>query len=275
MQRSKMTIGMLALIGTFPATGVTGAEPRGRALEPFATWDAVELLRPPCEPQTESFHSNRLLVRFKAGIARADRQAVHDAAQATRVLRSYHAVDGLQLVEVPENALSAALAAYTNHPDVLYAEPDYVVYPVNMPDDPDFGQLWGLHNTGQTVNDDDPGTPGADIQAVDAWDIWTGDPNFRIAVIDTGVDSTHPDLQDNIWTNPGEFPNNGIDDDGNGYIDDVHGYDFLNNEGEPTDDRFHGTHVAGTIGAVGDNGLGVVGVNWHCKIVSLRFLSDR
>ena len=129
-----------------------------------------------------------------------------------------------------------------------------------------------MHNTGQTVNDD-PGTPGADIQAVEAWDTWTGDAAFRIAVIDTGVTLDHPDLQDNIWVNPGEIPNNSIDDDGNGYVDDVNGYDFLNEDADPMDDCGHGSHVAGTIGAIGDYAWGVAGVNWQCKIGSLKFLS--
>ena len=93
------------------------------------------------------------------------------------------------------------------------------------------------------------------------------------AVIDTGIDYNHPDLAANIWTNPGEIPGNGIDDDGNGYVDDVHGYDFANIDGDPMDDHSHGTHVAGTIGAAADNAIGVAGVAPHVKIMRLRFLS--
>ena len=218
------------------------------------------------------YHPSRLLVRFKPAATREARQAAHRAAQAKGVLREYHVVDGLQLVEVAEDRLSAALAVYQNHPDVRYAEPDYLVYAHVIPNDPSFGELWGLLNTGQTVYED-PGTPGADIRATEGWDIWTGDPNFRIAVIDTGVNYNHPDLQANIWTNPDEIPDNEIDDDGNGYVDDIHGYDFYNEDGDPKDDGNHGSHVAGTIGAVGNNSIGVVGVNWRCKIVALKFLS--
>src|SRR5262249_48878129 len=130
-----------------------------------------------------------------------------------------------------------------------------------------FSSLWGLHNTGQTG-----GTPDADIDAPEAWDVTTGSSSVVVAVIDTGVDYTHPDLAANIWTNAGEVPGNGVDDDHNGYVDDVHGYDFVNNDGDPMDDHFHGTHVAGTIGAVGNNGTGVAGINWNVKIMALKFL---
>jgi subtilisin family serine protease len=220
---------------------------------------------------TESHHPEHVLVRFQSGKTRSDRQAVHAAAQAERVLHDYRTVDGLQLVKVPKDRQSAALSVYQGHPDVLYAEPDYYVYATGIPNDPGFAELWGMLNTGQTVNGD-PGTPGADIRATEAWDIWTGDPDFKIAVIDTGVDYTHPDLQGNIWINPWETPDNGVDDDGNGYIDDYHGYDFVYEDGDPMDTHFHGTHVSGIIGAAGNNNEGVVGVNWQCKIVALRFL---
>ena len=88
-----------------------------------------------------------------------------------------------------------------------------------------------------------------------------------IGILDTGAQLDHPDLEANLWTNPGEIPDNQVDDDGNGYVDDVHGYDFFNHDGDPSDDAGHGTHTAGTIAAVGDNGLGVTGVVWHAKLV--------
>src|SRR5206468_3746935 len=110
------------------------------------------------------------------------------------------------------------------------------------------------------------------IGAPAVWNVATGDPDFVVGVIDTGVDYTHPDLAANMWTNPGEVEGNGIDDDGNGYIDDIHGWDFINNDNDPMDDVDHGTHVSGTIGAVGNNGIGVTGVNWNVKIMALKFL---
>jgi subtilisin family serine protease len=137
-----------------------------------------------------------------------------------------------------------------------------------LPNDPQLTQLWGLSNTGQSG-----GRPHADIDAPDAWNISTGSSNVVVAVIDTGVDYTHSDLAANIWTNSWETAGNGRDDDGDGFVDDVHGYDFANNDGNPMDDNSHGTHVSGTIGGVGNNTLGVAGVNWSVSIMPLKFLS--
>ena len=137
------------------------------------------------------------------------------------------------------------------------------------PSDSYYSSLWGLQNNGQTG-----GTAGADIDAQAAWDISTGNSSIVVGIIDTGVDYTHSDLVSNIWTNPGEIAGNGIDDDGNGFVDDVHGYDFVNNDGDPMDDNNHGTHVAGTIAGAGNNSRGVTGVNWSSSIMGLKFLSE-
>ncbi|MCW3171830.1 S8 family serine peptidase [Shewanella subflava] len=160
-----------------------------------------------------------------------------------------------------------AIKMISKHPAVKYAEPNYIVRAIGMPDDPSFVDLWGLHNTGQSG-----GLAGADIDAVAAWDISTGDSNVVVGVIDTGVDYNHPDLQANMWVNPGEIAGNGIDDDGNGVIDDIHGYNANANTGDPMDGNGHGTHVSGTIGAKGNNGVGVVGVNWDVSIIGCQFL---
>jgi subtilisin family serine protease len=225
-------------------------------------------MQPPAAPGADDYHPGRVLVRFRADAEVEQRQAAHAVAGALETLREYQAVPGLVLVRVPAGTVRAAVAAYVAAPAVLYAEPDYRHYPAAIPNDPYFGELWGLHNTGQTVNGD-PGTPDADIDAPEAWDIWTGDPDLRIGVIDSGINYEHEDLAGNMWTNPGEIPGNEQDDDGNGYVDDVHGYDFFNDDGDPMDYYFHGSHCAGTIGAVGDNGIGVVGVNWRCSLVAL------
>lgn len=152
--------------------------------------------------------------------------------------------------------LTNAIAYLAAQPGVQAAEPDLVVRADRRPNDTDYKSLYGIPLTGTNL----------------AWNVSTGNPDFVIAVIDSGVDYTHPDLAANIWTNLGEIPDNGVDDDGNGYVDDVHGYNFSNNTGDPLDVDPHGTHVAGTIGAVGNNGDGVTGINWNVKIMALNFL---
>jgi len=111
------------------------------------------------------------------------------------------------------------------------------------------------------------------ISAPTAWDLSTGSPTVVVADIDTGMLYTHEDLAANVWTNPGEIPGNGVDDDGNGFADDYYGYDFRYNDPDPLDEHGHGTHTAGTIGAVGNNSLGVVGVNWNVKIMPIKIYS--
>jgi len=213
-------------------------------------------------------HGSRILVRFRQTATAAATQDVLRAAGNATVLESFSVVPGLYLVEVASDSSNDAMQTLNANDNVLYAEPDYEVHSFDRPSDPRFPDLWGMENNGQTG-----GTTGADIRAVGAWATWTGDPNFRVAVIDTGIDDAHPDLEPNVWTNPTEIPNNGIDDDGNGYVDDVHGFNFLSNNGKSTDDNGHGTHVSGTIGAVANNRTGVVGVNWRCKVIALKFLS--
>ena len=141
--------------------------------------------------------------------------------------------------------------------------------PEKIPNDPLFSNLWGMHNTGQSG-----GTVDADIDAPEAWSVNTGSPSTIIAVIDTGVDYLHPDLSANIWTNSDEIAGNGIDDDANGYIDDTKGWNFVSDTNNPMDDNSHGTHCAGTIAAVGNNGLGVAGVCWTARIMPLKFLDS-
>lgn len=153
-------------------------------------------------------------------------------------------------------------------PWVEYAELDYTVHADVIPNDTHFGVMWGLHNTGQSA-----GVVDADIDAPEAWDIFTGSSSVNVAVIDTGVLRTHPDLVGNTWINTDEIAGDLLDNDFNGYVDDVYGWDFVNNDNDPIDDHGHGTHCAGTIGASGNNGAGVTGINWAVKIASLKFLS--
>jgi subtilisin family serine protease len=154
-------------------------------------------------------------------------------------------------------------------PRILRVEPNYRVKALGVPNDTYFSNLWAMRNTGQAG-----GTANADIDAVSAWDITTGSDNVIVAVIDTGIDYRHPDITANIWTNPDETAGNNLDDDHNGYIDDVHGYNFVENDGNVIDKNGHGTHCSGTIGGRGNNSIGVTGVNWRCKLMACRFLDE-
>ncbi|HEX8144631.1 MAG TPA: S8 family serine peptidase, partial [Pyrinomonadaceae bacterium] len=194
-------------------------------------------------------------------------------------------VEGLRQARVqPEDTLDA-IAELRADPDVLYAAPNYIRRKAVLPNDPRFGEVWALKNTGQpgTVNNATfvNGTPGADIDAELAWTNYTtGSGSVVVGIIDTGIDVGHPDLVDNIWVNPGEVANDGIDNDGNGKIDDINGWDFAHNDktvfdGGINDPDDHGTHVAGTIGAKGNNGVGVAGINWDVKLMSLKFLTGK
>jgi hypothetical protein len=138
-----------------------------------------------------------------------------------------------------------------------------------LPNDPSFGQEWSLQNTGQSG-----GTAGIDINAPRAWDITTGSRSVVVAIIDSGIDLTHPDLAANLWTNPGEIAGNGIDDDRNGFVDDIHGWNFVDGNANVQDGYGHGTHVAGIIGAVGNDGIGVTGVAWRVSLMVLRVQND-
>ena len=173
------------------------------------------------------------------------------------------------------NRTTAELIAELNQdPAVELAEPNYLRWVTGVPNDTLFANLWGLQNTGQYINGT-AGTAGDDIRFVAAWGLARPTTNqIVVAVIDTGADYTHPDLAGNMWTNPGEIPGNGVDDDGNGYVDDYYGYDFADNLPNPMDSGYHGTHVAGTIAAVGNNQLGVIGVDYQARIMALRASSD-
>lgn len=173
-------------------------------------------------------------------------------------------IDGA-LVSVDPGEVDSAAQELARQRTVRYVEPNYVVHSSRLPNDHLFGEQWALRNAGQYG-----GKSGADIHATDAWDLTTG-ANVTVAVIDTGVDYTHGDLSPNMWNNPADPPN-GVDDDHNGFVDDTHGANFIAENGNPMDDAGHGSHVAGILGAKGNNGAGIAGVNWDVKVLALKFL---
>lgn len=190
---------------------------------------------------------------------------------------------------VPKNSdILSIVKQYSSDPNVIYAEPNYIYKTCLFPNDPDFNLQYALHNTGQTG-----GMPDADIDAPEAWNIETGDNNIVICIHDTGVDWDHPDLEDNIWINTGEDLNgngvvdpsdfNSVDDDSNGFIDDIRGYDFVNTtkpvwpgedaideDNDPMDFHGHGTHCSGIASASTNNSVGLAGVCWNCSIMPVR-----
>lgn len=175
------------------------------------------------------------------------------------------------LVQANTNKIVQSLVV---SPLVQNVSPNQIVSIQMTPNDPEFGKLWGLKNTGSNDPRGRTGKAGVDIRAMEAWDITTGSKDVIVAVIDTGVDARIADLKNNMWVNEAELNGQeGVDDDGNGFIDDIHGYDFVNKDGDPTDDHGHGSHVAGTIAGEGNNGIDVAGVSWKARIMGVKFLS--
>jgi subtilisin family serine protease len=203
----------------------------------------------------------RVLVRFAAGTSPAQRADMRSRAGVQR--EAMLALRGLELV-APKAGVSVgqAVSGLARMPGVLYAEPDAVRSATAVPNDPGYPQQWGLPV----------------INAPAAWDVTTGAPQVTVAIVDTGIDATDADLAPNIWTNPGESgggrETNGVDDDADGRIDDVHGWDFVSGDNQPQDGNGHGTHVAGTIGARGNDGVGIAGVTWSTSLMALRILNN-
>ncbi len=215
-----------------------------------------------------------VLVRYSARSSAATRHAARSSAGAEGASRL--PLPRLELLELgTDRSVRAAVRRLERRPGVLYAEPNYVRRFHDIPDDPLFDQLWGLHNTGAGH-----WLPDADIDAPEAWDVTVGSQDVVVGLIDSGVNHQHPDLVSKIWANPGETgagrETNGVDDDGNGFVDDFRGWDFSRDDGTPEGDNDpmdvlgHGTHTGGTVAAAGDNSIGVVGVGRATALMPLK-----
>jgi subtilisin family serine protease len=222
---------------------------------------------------TPNYVPDEVLIRFDAQTPHRLMAAAH-AEVGAAVVHEYDSVSGLKLVKLPKwMTVQAALEHYKKIPGVRYVYPNSIHEiheALTIPNDPLFGELWGLQNTGQRG-----GKREADIHAPEAWDITTGNHEVVVAVLDTGIDLTHPDLDANLFRNELECNGvDGIDNDGNGIVDDCYGYNTLDENSTPMDDEGYGTHVAGTIGAVGNNTLGVVGVNWNVRLLACKWINS-
>lgn len=219
----------------------------------------IALLAGPMNAQKtnqENYVKDELLVKFSAGSASNSALAANRAMNVS-VLETLGDL-GWRRVRLPENlSVENAIKQYSKLDGVEHVQPNFYYRLQLTPNDAMFGSLWGMTK----------------ISAPAAWDLTTGSSSVVVANIDTGARYTHQDLAANMWTNPGEVNNNGIDDDGNGFIDDFYGYDFRFNDSNPIDENGHGTHTSGTIGAVGDNMLGVAGVNWNVRIMTIKIYS--
>lgn len=223
-----------------------------------------------------------VIVRFRKGVERGAQQ------RAVSALGGRVAAGPIQRFSVVKTVAGQSsqdlVRTLESLPEVAFAEPNLLRYASAVPNDTRFADLWGMDNSGQshaisgsTVTR--TGTADADMDVAEAWDTEQGSSDTVVAIMDSGVDVTHPDLAANIWVNDGEIPGNGLDDDGNGYPDDINGWDFADNDSSllhPLNELEgwdHGTHVAGIVGAVGNNGIGVAGVCPSCKLMVLKMFA--
>jgi len=208
------------------------------------------------QKRTGNYVPGEVLVKFRNAKTTAARTNIVGRLNAS--MEEELGDRGWARVKIPAGGtVDEAIKSFGRSADIEVVQPNYYYHLQSTPNDSMWGVLWGM----------------VKISAPAAWDLRTDCSSVVVADIDTGLDYTHEDLAANAWTNPGEIPNNGFDDDGNGFIDDVHGYDFRYNDPDPMDEHGHGTHTAGTIGAIGNNMLGVVGVCWNVKIMGIKIYS--
>lgn len=244
--------------------------------------------RPAVTPPVDEFVPGEVLVKFRAGVATAKTEPLNGDLGLVRADR----IDDLRIeryVMPGGGDVWETVRRLRQRPDVEYAEPNFVAHLAAVPDDTFYSQVEGhARDLQRWTFGGIEGDTGINAEA--AWDITTGRPDVTIAVVDSGVSYTHPDIAPNLWTNPGEIPGNGVDDDHNGFVDDVHGWDFYGSDpdsnpdlgngrnddgvGIGDDNVFHGTFAANLAAGRGDNGYGIAGAAWNCRIMSLKVFTD-
>lgn len=266
------SINIINIMQVYYPTGIINVTPTSLTINQTSSSSdkLIEQNVPLIEKLKSDYKDDQLLVRFYENTG-SNAISTILKNNGCNIKRSYNIVPNMYLVIIDDGTdVPAKAQQLESLGQVIYAEPDQIVKAIQtIPNDQGFAGLYGMHNTGQNG-----GTVDADIDAPEAWDIETGESTVIVGIIDSGMDYDHPDLLSNLWTNTGEIPNNGVDDDNNGYIDDIHGWDWAYGDNEPTDYRGHGTHVSGTVGAVGNNSIGVAGVCWTVKLMALKFLDD-
>ncbi|MEH7076667.1 Ig-like domain-containing protein [Neobacillus drentensis] len=221
----------------------------------------------------KDYKADELIIKYKNSVSAANLKNKH----SLKTEKKFKSI-GAEVVKVENGAnIESLVKTLEDDPAIAFVQPNYIYRAADVPNDPSFNKLWGLHNTGQQVNGAS-GVNDVDIdypEAMQEFSKVTNQQQVVVGIIDTGIDINHPELIDSIWTNPGEIANNKIDDDGNGYIDDIHGWDFYHSDNsvfDAEDGDEHGTHVAGTIAAKSNNGIGISGIAPNVKIMSLKFL---
>ena len=259
-------LGALLLASSLPAMAQAAAPAGGPRL-----WTGTH------NPRTAGIAPERvpgeIVVRYRPSVGPGARDDVR--ARAGGRLTETLPASATEVVTVAPGRVDEAVGAYESSDEVLFAEPNYIYRAATLPNDPRFPESWALNNSGQVIAGVG-GTPDADMDVPEAWNSTTGNRSVVVAVLDTGVAFDHPDLAPNMWTNPGETgmgkESNGKDDDGNGLVDDWRGWDWVQKDNKPRDLLGHGTHVAGIVGAAGNDGSGMSGVAWKVSIMPLRVL---
>jgi subtilisin family serine protease len=251
-------------------TRLVRVEVQPRLVRVVELWEVDPITRKETPLSREMFLADQLILKVTRGV---DEQHLRRRLETLGMMLDGPVADGIFTVRLGQASLDAvprALRSLARHPEfVESAEPDGIGFGGGTPDDTKFSEQWGFHNTGQSG-----GTVDADVDAPEFWDIMEGTPGIVIAVLDSGLNFTHPDLQNIAWLNPGEIAGDGVDNDTSGKIDDVNGWDFVNNDNDPSDDHGHGSNVTGIIAANRNNGKGVAGMLSDARILVCKILNS-